>query len=284
MEYELIRQLVLEELRNQLENLETGRSQVNLQARSILLQVGYIACTRQLWCPDEAPTHDLRYVGDQLPKDDKDTVKTILWQLIVQGVLVPGQAGDEQGNWPLFTITEYGKTFLKAEGSAPYDPDGYLRCIKNDSPDIDKTVLVSLTEGLQCFLKGHYLACAVMVGVAAEKVILDLIDAFAGAISSDHGKASEFKNRTQNKMISTQFKELTKRLYPLENQLPAELGKDLETYLDGIFNLIRNYRNEAGHPTGREIPRELAYSNLQLFRYFSKNAHDLIGYLRNNQI
>jgi len=282
MEYELIRQLVLEELRRQLDNLETERTQGYLNPRNILTQVGRVAYSRQLWSPPKPPRRP-EDAGEMVPKEDSDTMKAILWQLIVQGVLVPGVPGDEQSGWPSFFITEHGKDYLKAEGNAPYDPEGYLMSIKNDSPNVDDVVLLYLTEGLQCFLRSNYMASVVMVGVAAEKVILNLVDTFAAAIK-DHSKAIAFRRNTQNTMIKTQFEELTKQLYPLKNQLPKELSKDLETYLDGIFNVIRNYRNDAGHPTGKEIPREVAYDILQLFRHFSKNVHGLIQYLTNVQV
>lgn len=282
MEYELVRQLVLEALRRQLSSLKPRGDRGHLTVIDIVSQVARFAYERQLWSPPQPPQRP-EHIGDMLPIEDAIIVKSILWQLIVQGVLIPGVYGDPQTNWPFFFVTEYGKTYLEAETGAPYDPDGYLACIKEESPNVDEVVLIYLTEGLQCFLRSNYIASVVMVGVAAEKVILNLIDAFASAMTDD-SSASAFRRKTKNVMIKTQFDELTKQLYPLKRQLPNEWSKDLETYLGSIFNLIRNYRNEAGHPSGNEIPREIAYANLQLFRHFSKNVHGLILYFSNNKI
>lgn len=278
MEYELIRQLVLEYLRRILERGQQGQNQVN----DVLRYVGRIAYERQLWMSTERPKIP-EQAGDMLPAEDIDKVKAVIWQLIILGVLVPGVQGYAQSSWPHLSITEYGKTYLETEGSAPYDPDGYLSSIKSDSPNVDDVVLLYLTEGLQCFLRSNYIASVVMVGVAAEKVILNLIDAFASAMS-DVSKATTFRRKIQNAMIKKQFDELTKQLYPLKKQLPGELSRDLETYLGSIFNLVRSYRNEAGHPSGIGVSHEIAYSNLQVFRYFSKNVHRLIQYLGNNQV
>lgn len=283
MEYELIRQLVLEALRHQISNLKPRGEHEHLNARDIKDQVADFASQRQLWSPPEPPPRP-GYTGDMLPPEDATIVRSILWQLIVQGVLVPGGYGDTtQNNWPFLFVTEYGRTYVEAEAGAPYDPDGYLACIKEESPNVDEVVLIYLTEGLQCFLRSNYIASAVMVGVAAEKVILNLIDAFASAIR-DGANASTFRHKIKNAPIKTQFDELTRQLYPLRRQLPSELSRDLETYLNGIFNLIRSYRNEAGHPSGNRVPREIAYANLQLFRHFSKNVHGLIQYFSNNQV
>jgi len=278
MEYELIRQLVLEYLCHLLERGQQRQNQVN----DVLSYVGRTADERQLWVPAERPVRP-EYTHEVMPAEDIDKIKAIIWQLIIQGVLVPGVRGSGDTSWPFFYITEYGKTYLETEGSAPYDPDGYLSCIKEDSPNVDDAVLLYLTEGLQCFLRSNNIASVVMVGVAAEKVVLNLIDSFASAMS-DVSEATTFRRKTQNAMIKTQFDELTKRLYPLKQQLPGELSRDLETYLGSIFNLIRSYRNEAGHPSGATVSHEIAYSNLQVFSYFSKNVHRLIQYLSNNKV
>lgn len=278
MEYELVRQLVLEYLRHLVNRREHGQYQVS----RVLSYVGRTAYERRLWEPAE-PARTPELAGDMLPAEDIDKVKVIMWQLIILGVLVPGVQGYADNSWPHFSITEYGKTYLETEGNAPYDPDGYLSDVKSDSPNVDDVVLLYLTEGLQCFMKSNYIASVVMVGVATEKAILNLIDALASAMS-DGSKATTFRRKIQNSMIKKQFEELTKHLYPLKSQLPTELSRDLETYMDGIFNIVRSYRNEAGHPTGRYIPREIAYSNLQLFRHFSKRVHSLIEYLSSHQV
>jgi hypothetical protein len=282
MEYELIRQLVLEVLREKLKNIRGVRGQEPINVVHISRQVGHLIYERKFWPPPNIPK-SAQEAEDMLKKEDSSTIVAILWQLIVQGVLIPGIQGDIQTGWPFFTFTKYSKVYLETEGNAPYDPDGYLASIRKDSPNVDEVVMLYLNEGLQCFLKSNYIASAVMVGVAAEKVILNLIDVFVAAIA-DTPKADDLRRKTQNAMIKTQFSELTKRLYPLKKQLPIELSNDIETYLDGIFNLIRTYRNEAGHPSGKNIPHEIAYSNLQLFRFFSKNIHSLIQYLSKNKV
>jgi len=40
---------------------------------------------------------------------------------------------------------------------------------------------------------------------------------------------------------------------------------------DSILDLLRIYRNDAGHPTGKQISRDDAFINLQMFvRYLQK--------------
>ena len=62
------------------------------------------------------------------------------------------------------------------------------------------------------------------------------------------------------------------------------VADDLDIQLDGVFNLIRNTRNDAGHPTSTNIDRRLAYANLQLFIPYCSRIYNLIAYFNNNAI
>ena len=55
-------------------------------------------------------------------------VSEIIWELLVQGVLAPGNRimGGIHTELPHFHVTEYGKQCLEAGDILPYDPEGYL--------------------------------------------------------------------------------------------------------------------------------------------------------------
>jgi hypothetical protein len=67
----------------------------------------------------------------------------------------------------------------------------------------------------------------------------------------------------------------------LKGRLPGDLKDDLDVALSALFTLFRNNRNDAGHPTGKDIDRELAYANLVVFPTYVKKIYDLIGWLKN---
>lgn len=48
--------------------------------------------------------------------------------------------------------------------------------------------------------------------------------------------------------------------------------------------MIRNYRNDAGHPTGNQLSKEHAFANLQVFIPYCKKVYELIEYFNNNPI
>jgi len=60
--------------------------------------------------------------------------------------------------------------------------------------------------------------------------------------------------------------------------LPSDLKEDLDTNFLGILSIIRNFRNQSGHPSGKIIDREQAYILLQLFPHYCKKMYQLIDH------
>src|SRR5262249_7226244 len=89
-----------------------------------------------------------------------------------------------------------------------------------------------------------------------------------------------FLKATESKMIKQQFEEFERRLQDhLKGLLDRDLRADLETRLSGIFSMIREVRNEAGHPTGCTVSREVCYANLMVFPTYLRKVYDLIEWL-----
>ena len=70
----------------------------------------------------------------------------------------------------------------------------------------------------------------------------------------------------------------TLNLEPLAKSLPADLGDDLHTILDRVFDLIRSTRNDAGHPTGKVIERESMRANFYLFPSYCRRVYALMDH------
>ncbi len=53
--------------------------------------------------------------------------------------------------------------------------------------------------------------------------------------------------------------------------MPGELADGMSLTLDSVLDVLRTYRNDADHPTGKRISRDDAFINLQMFvRYLQK--------------
>lgn len=122
-----------------------------------------------------------------------------------------------------------------------------------------------------------------MVGVAAEKMLLRLVDAVHGALNTAERKA-KFEKDTKGKKAKIQHDEVLTRLKSPSTPLPAEIGSVLAQHIDGIYDLIRRTRNDAGHPTGRRMERYETHALLLLFPTYCKTVHDLMDWLATNEI
>jgi hypothetical protein len=218
----------------------------------------------------------------KMPQEDREKVREIIGEFIVEGILTWGINELNPGP-PFLKVTKYGQDCLLAGDVLPHDPDGYLKYLRGEIPAIDETILMYVTESLQTFLKGNLLASTVMLGGASEKAVLLLIESFTDAIS-DSNEKQQFEREIERYGILRKFEEFKKKLDSVKAKIPRSLSDDLDIQLDGIFNLIRNCRNDVGHPTGRKIERRLAFANLQLFIPYCKRIYDLIEYFNNNQI
>ena len=99
-----------------------------------------------------------------------------------------------------------------------------------------------------------------MLGGACEKAFLLLVEAYTQAIA-DPTRKHRFENDTKGKPIKRQWDQFEKqRVGCLTGLLPGDITEDLETALNGVFSMVRNYRNDAGHPTGHKIDREVLYA------------------------
>lgn len=208
-------------------------------------------------------------------------VREIIQELENNGVIYEGQAGGQgdMSNYPWFTITEHGKDVILKEDWLPYDPDGYLKSLKEKVPELDDISFVYIGESISAFNRRHLLSATITLGVASENLMLSLIESYLNWIKNPLRK-EKFEKAINNKWISTQYKEFKQEFKLDINQLPKEIQSDWETYLDGIFNFIRLNRNDAGHPTGKEMNAKIVYASLQIFADYARYLYDLIAYLK----
>lgn len=218
----------------------------------------------------------------ELDDNDLRTVEQVIHEFYVEGILVPGVKPKAdmtyQGGtlaFPHYHLTEYGEQVVSATEYQPHDPDGYLARIKTDIPEIDGVIIRYLEETLSCFRRNLLLAAAVMLGCAAEKAILLLVQAYGESIS-DSGEKQKYENETRSFIISRKWKALWQRLEPVATSLPNQLGEDIGTIVERIFDIIRTTRNDAGHPTGKVIEKEVIQAHLLLFPTFCKRIYGLI--------
>ncbi|MEH1947953.1 MAG: hypothetical protein V7K77_13510 [Nostoc sp.] len=219
----------------------------------------------------------------ELSQKYKTWVGDIIWDLIMERLVTPGLGDQSNEGLPWYHVSEYGKTVLINQPPQPYDPDGYLTAIRA-IPNVDDVILVYLEESLKAFRIHCLLSSVITLGCASEKAFLLLIEACKQAIS-DPTEKTDFEKKTDTIVIKRKHDEfqniLKTKIVP---SLPRELKENLDNYLIGLFSIIRSIRNDAGHPTGKEMPREHLYACLVTFPEYLKKVYDLIDWLNKNSI
>jgi hypothetical protein len=113
-----------------------------------------------------------------------------------------------------------------------------------------------------------------MLGVATEHTFLLLLE----TIAQNPSHSGTFANVEKQRTILQKVNKFKKNLDQQQKQLPSDIKEDLDTNFAGILSIIRNFRNQSGHPTGKIIDREQAYILLQLFIPYCKKMYQLMDY------
>ena len=189
-------------------------------------------------------------------------VREVVQELINTGFLYPGTPGDFNSGYPWLSITAHGAEAFMSEDWLPYDPEGYLRALKEKVPEMDDVTFAYIGESISAFNRRHLLSATITLGVASENLMLILIEAYTNWL--EDLRKTKFQKHIEDRRIATQYKEFKKEFTADVKSLPKELQSDWEIYLDGIFNFVRLNRNDAGHPTGKEL---VLKSSMQIFKF-----------------
>lgn len=210
---------------------------------------------------------------------DKDSFMEIFWDLFRQGIITLG-CDPSNNEFPNCRLSRYGKEIVENGENLYfyYDVSGYEKVVREQIPDIDDITLLYLKEAMQAFKSGCLLSATVMIGVAAEHTFMKLVE----TIQQNQNYKDKFTNVYSEKTILRKLNKFVKVLELHQKDIPSEIKEALDTDFMGIMSVIRNFRNESGHPTGKIISREQCYILLNLFIPYCKKLYQLIVFFRDN--
>jgi len=268
-----------EEIRSVCLDLLAGREKVPRyelsQYEHLMIGVAEVFQRREGPSKEEGP----RLLGGgeaQLSRADRELFLEVFWGLFREGIITLG-LDDANREFPFFRVSGFGRSLL--EGGDAYffhDISSYEKAIKSQVPNIDLVTLVYLKEAMQAFRSGCLLSSTVMLGVATEHTFLLLVEIIEHNPQHAPTYASVGKERTILQKVN-KFKNIVDQK---AKALPPDVKEDLDTNFAGILSIIRNFRNDSGHPTGKVIDREQAYVLLQLFIPYCRKMYQLIDYFR----
>ena len=242
---------------SQYENLSLGLGQVFAQ-RENRIQPGHFGATYPL------------------DAQDKELLLELFWDLFRQGVISLGM-NDSNREFPFFHMTRLGRQL--AQGQEAYffhDVSSYETAIRREVPTIDGVTLLYLKEAMQAFRAGCMLSATVMLGVSLEHTFELLLEHLDAHPTHKTTFAPVFSERT----LLRKFNKFRAIIDSMSKTLPAEIKEDIDTHFAGILSVIRTYRNESGHPTGKIIDREQTFVLLQLFIPYCKKQYQLLQHFK----
>lgn len=226
--------------------------------------------------------------GELLRDEDAALLKHIVWDLVIERVLVPGTNHPRTTNdgWPFLSITSHGKKVIAEQRPTPYDPDGYLAALKKFCPSVSLTVVEYLAEAIGTFRTGNSLASAVMLGAASEMVFDELSIAIPQTLS-DQAKRDKLASKMQRGKMKDRIAATVGWCCNNRAILPGTWSGDEQVEdIERIADLIRRRRNEAGHPQDppKRPTRDQMYSYLMVFPEYCTHLYVLKDWADKNAI
>jgi hypothetical protein len=209
-------------------------------------------------------------------------VREVISNFFAEGLLMWG-LNKTNPDPPFMSITEYGYKVLDSENIIPHDPNGFLTKFKTDIPNANDLILKYLTESIQTYRTNNLLSSSVMLGVASEAVFDILFEKLKSTLTNPC-KQSKFEKLSKTISTKDRFDETMKEIKLIRPLLPGKLKEDIKSHIEGIFELIRNQRNDSGHPTGKDVSKDDLFINLRLFIPFCHDVYKLIEWLDANPL
>ena len=163
---------------------------------------------------------------------------------------------------PFFHVTSSGRRLLERLTRDPGNPVGY-RAHLYSVTSVNDVARSYLEEGVDCYVSGLYKASAVMVGVAAESLILELRDLL---ITKLHVLDKKLPKDLSDWRVKRVLDAMHGFFSLHKSSLPLKLRDEFEAYWAAFAQQIRTVRNEAGHPSSVEpVTPDTVHASLLIF-------------------
>lgn len=216
----------------------------------------------------------------QLPSVGDRTIEEAVlteWNdLFRTGVLAWGQ-NFSNPDPPFFHMTHRGRTALANVTRDPTNPVGYLRHLATIG-SLNPITESYLLEGLECYRDGRFKAAAVMVGVAAESVVLDLRDR---VVDTCHTQNKKVPSGLADWKLKTVTDALTKVFDTIDRKKASKVREMYDGGWVALVSQIRSIRNDAGHPVSIDpVTPDAVHAALLVFPELVRTATELDQWVR----
>jgi len=180
-----------------------------------------------------------------------------------------------QPGLPFIHLTERGRETFLYLSRDPANPDGYLGHL-NQSASLTPIAKSYIAEALETYNSNCFKATAVMVGGAAESIILDVRDILVNGMNN---VGRTVPRKLQDWRIKTVLDAMETELETHKSDMPRKLEENFAAYWSAFTAQIRTVRNDAGHPKSVEpVTPEAVHASLLIFPELAKLAAEIIDW------
>ncbi|MFA5317389.1 MAG: hypothetical protein WC369_08215 [Dehalococcoidales bacterium] len=224
------------------------------------------------------------YREKQLSPDDTLTINEVIWDLIREGVLNPGENQANQG-FPFLRLSKFGQDYISQSAPHHYDPNGYMVYLRSIVHNLDHVIEQYVFESVRCYRQQLFFASAVMIGAASEKAILLLLQALTDSMG-DPTKKRKATKLLEKPNLPDIFRTISNNLNPLitSNTIPYSVHQGSTEHLMSLLEMIRVERNDAIHPISGQVDSVKVFLSLQTIPIALASVNKLIDWLHNNSI
>lgn len=215
--------------------------------------------------------HAARRLGITRNLGEEQALLTFFYDLFRTGYLSWGT--DLANEAPPFChVTNLGRQALAQRSRDPANPDGYLSHL-HARASIGDVADSYIAEALHTFNAACFKATAVMVGAAAETVLLAIRDALVTKLQGlGHPQPRELTDwRVKRVLLSIETLLATKKAL-----MPKPLFERFEAHWPAFTHQIRTVRNDAGHPVSVDpVAPDEVHASLLIFPELAALASEL---------
>lgn len=182
-------------------------------------------------------------------------------------------------NPPFVHITDKGRSILQNLSRDPSNPDGYFHYLRSKC-SLNPIAESYAKEAVDTFNSNCFKAAAVMIGAAAESLILELRDTLLCKMNT---LQKNIPTQLNDWKIKTVFDQIEKELNIVKKAMPHKLKELFSSYWTALYSPIRMARNDAGHPTSiQPVTFESVHASLLIFPELAMLISQLKDWIQND--
>jgi hypothetical protein len=182
---------------------------------------------------------------------------------------------------PFCHVTALGRRALAQHSRDPANPDGYLAHLRSQAP-VGPIAESYIREALNTFNTACFRATAVMVGAAAESVVLGVRD---GLVAKLQALNQPVPSNLSDWRIKRVLSAVEAALVARKPIMPTTLFERFEANWPAFSHQIRTVRNDAGHPISVEpVTSDEVHASLLIFPQLAVLARKLSSWIASDYV